>query len=144
MGVQGTLEYFSNLISSLKKKKKKKQTQTVALKIRMDCEGCARKVKHVLSRVKGTVHILLSFTPIYYHLHGSGTVSVMLYISFSLKSHIATSQIPYLICFTVGKFKIWNRSKVGGRGLEAAESNGEWICRGKESAEGCSVNKEEG
>ncbi|OIV96702.1 hypothetical protein TanjilG_09244 [Lupinus angustifolius] len=53
MGVQGTLEYFSNLLSRVKKKKKKKQIQTVALKIRMDCEGCARKVKHVLSNVKG-------------------------------------------------------------------------------------------
>lgn len=52
MGVEGTLEYLSDLLSS--KKKKKKQTQTVALKIRMDCEGCARKVKHVLSGVKGT------------------------------------------------------------------------------------------
>ncbi|MED6131380.1 Heavy metal-associated isoprenylated plant protein 24 [Stylosanthes scabra] len=52
MGVQGTLDYFSTLLSSTKKKKKK-QTQTVALKIRMDCEGCARKVKHVLSGVKG-------------------------------------------------------------------------------------------
>ncbi|KAI4307352.1 hypothetical protein L6164_030552 [Bauhinia variegata] len=53
MGIEGTLEYFSHLLSSAKKKKKKKQTQTVALKIRMDCEGCARKVKHVLSGVKG-------------------------------------------------------------------------------------------
>ncbi|KAL2339864.1 hypothetical protein Fmac_007804 [Flemingia macrophylla] len=52
MGLQGTMEYFSDLLSSTKKKKKK-QTQTVALKIRMDCEGCARKVKHVLSGVKG-------------------------------------------------------------------------------------------
>ena len=52
MGVEGTMEYLSNLLSSAKKKKKK-QTQTVALKIRMDCEGCARKVKHVLSGVKG-------------------------------------------------------------------------------------------
>lgn len=52
MGVQGTLEYFSDLLSSTKKKKRK-QVQTVALKIRMDCEGCARKVKHVLSGVKG-------------------------------------------------------------------------------------------
>ncbi|XP_057440086.1 heavy metal-associated isoprenylated plant protein 24 [Lotus japonicus] len=52
MGVQGTLEYLSDLLKSTKKKKKK-QTQTVALKIRMDCEGCARKVKHVLSGVKG-------------------------------------------------------------------------------------------
>ncbi|KAI9097497.1 hypothetical protein K1719_025268 [Acacia pycnantha] len=46
MGVEGTLEYLSDLLSSVKKKKNK-PTQTVALKIRMDCEGCARKVKHV-------------------------------------------------------------------------------------------------
>lgn len=55
MGVQGTLEYLSDLLSSVKSKKKKKQIQTVAVKIRMDCEGCARKVKKVLSGVKGTV-----------------------------------------------------------------------------------------
>ncbi|POO04056.1 Heavy metal-associated domain containing protein [Trema orientale] len=53
MGVEGTLEYLSDLLSSAKKKKKKKQIQTVSLKIRMDCEGCARKVKSVLSGVKG-------------------------------------------------------------------------------------------
>ncbi|KAK8623559.1 hypothetical protein V6N13_118442 [Hibiscus sabdariffa] len=53
MGVGGTLEYVSDLLSSMKKKKKKKQIQTVAIKIRMDCEGCARKVKKVLSGVKG-------------------------------------------------------------------------------------------
>lgn len=52
MGISGTMEYLSDLISSAKKKKKK-QTQTVALKVRMDCEGCARKVKKVLSGVKG-------------------------------------------------------------------------------------------
>lgn len=68
MGVQGTMEYFSNLLSSTKKKKKK-QTQTVALKIRMDCEGCARKVKHVLSGVKGTFLLLLLLYS--YHLHGA-------------------------------------------------------------------------
>ncbi|KAK9930601.1 hypothetical protein M0R45_027635 [Rubus argutus] len=52
MGVQGTLEYLSDLLSSVKSKKKKKQIQTVAVKIRMDCEGCARKVKKVLLRCK--------------------------------------------------------------------------------------------
>ncbi|KAF3445762.1 hypothetical protein FNV43_RR10939 [Rhamnella rubrinervis] len=53
MGISGTVEYLSDLLSSIKKGKKKKQTQTVALKIRMDCEGCARKVKKVLFGVKG-------------------------------------------------------------------------------------------
>lgn len=54
MGVEGTLEYFSGLLSSARKgKKKKKQIQTVALKVRMDCEGCVQKVKKVVSGVKG-------------------------------------------------------------------------------------------
>ncbi|GAA0161502.1 hypothetical protein LIER_17801 [Lithospermum erythrorhizon] len=52
MGVAGTLDFLSDLMSS-KKGKKKKQINTVAVKIRMDCEGCARKVKKVLSGVKG-------------------------------------------------------------------------------------------
>ncbi|KAK1554932.1 hypothetical protein Q3G72_019358 [Acer saccharum] len=53
MGVGGTLEYISDVLRSVKKRKKKKQIQTVSLKIRMDCKGCARKVKSVLSSVKG-------------------------------------------------------------------------------------------
>ncbi|KAI9201077.1 hypothetical protein LWI28_017680 [Acer negundo] len=53
MGVGGTLEYISDVLRSVKKRKKKKPIQTVSLKIRMDCEGCARKVKSVLSSVKG-------------------------------------------------------------------------------------------
>lgn len=46
------MEYLSELLSS-SKKKKKKQLNTVAVKIRMDCEGCALKVKKALSGVKG-------------------------------------------------------------------------------------------
>ncbi|KAL1561537.1 Heavy metal-associated isoprenylated plant protein 24 [Salvia divinorum] len=52
MGVSGTMEYLSDLLSSTKKKKKK-QLNTVAVKIRMDCDGCALKVKKALSGVKG-------------------------------------------------------------------------------------------
>ncbi|CDP21674.1 unnamed protein product [Coffea canephora] len=52
MGVAGTLEYLADLISS-RTAKKKKITNTVALKVRMDCEGCARKVKKALKGVKG-------------------------------------------------------------------------------------------
>ncbi|KAH6760189.1 Heavy metal transport/detoxification superfamily protein [Perilla frutescens var. hirtella] len=39
MGVSGTLEYISELMSSGHKHKKKKQFQTVNLKVRMDCDG---------------------------------------------------------------------------------------------------------
>ena len=49
MGVGGTLEYFSDLMSSGHKHKKKKQLQTVELKVRMDCDGCELKVKKALS-----------------------------------------------------------------------------------------------
>ncbi|KAL3733234.1 hypothetical protein ACJRO7_022719 [Eucalyptus globulus] len=53
MGVEGTIAYFSNLLRDVGPRKRKKQLQTVALKVRMDCEGCARKMKSVLSGVKG-------------------------------------------------------------------------------------------
>ncbi|KAE9457435.1 hypothetical protein C3L33_10662, partial [Rhododendron williamsianum] len=53
MGVTGTLDYFSDLLSSTKKGKKKKQLQTVSVKVRMDCEGCQLKVKNALSSLKG-------------------------------------------------------------------------------------------
>lgn len=53
MGVAGTLDYLSDLLSNSKKGKKKKQFRTVSLKIRMDCEGCERKVKNTLSSLKG-------------------------------------------------------------------------------------------
>ncbi|KAJ7005484.1 heavy metal-associated isoprenylated plant protein 24-like [Populus alba x Populus x berolinensis] len=59
MGVAGTLEYFSDLLSNVKRRKKKKQMQTVALKVRMDCEGCERKVKSVLSGVKGVKSVVV-------------------------------------------------------------------------------------
>lgn len=57
MGVEGTFDYISDLLRGLKRRKKK-QTQTVALKVRMDCEGCARKMKHVLSNVKGICDLI--------------------------------------------------------------------------------------
>ena len=54
MGVSGTLEYISEMMSSSHKhKKKKKQFQTVNLKVRMDCDGCELKVKNALSSLSG-------------------------------------------------------------------------------------------
>ncbi|KAL6574213.1 hypothetical protein OROHE_001117 [Orobanche hederae] len=47
------MDYLSDLISSTRKKKKKQQLNTVSLKVRMDCEGCGRKIKNVLSALKG-------------------------------------------------------------------------------------------
>ncbi|KAK4485956.1 hypothetical protein RD792_008608 [Penstemon davidsonii] len=53
MGVSGTLEYISDLMSSTHKHKKRKQLQTVNLKVRMDCDGCELKVKNTLSSLSG-------------------------------------------------------------------------------------------
>ncbi|KAA8546850.1 hypothetical protein F0562_003279 [Nyssa sinensis] len=53
MGVGGTLEYLSELMSSGHKHNKRKQLQTVDLKVRMDCDGCELKVKKVLSSLSG-------------------------------------------------------------------------------------------
>lgn len=70
MGVGGTLDYLSDLMSSGHQhlKKKKKQLQTVELKVRMDCDGCELKVKKTLSSLSGKVtffstfhHLSLSF-----------------------------------------------------------------------------------
>nr|XP_043608655.1 heavy metal-associated isoprenylated plant protein 23 [Erigeron canadensis] len=55
MGISGTLEYISDLMSHSHKhkNKKRKQLQTVNLKVRMDCDGCERKVKKALSSLSG-------------------------------------------------------------------------------------------
>ncbi|KAI3441119.1 Peptidase A1 domain-containing protein [Psidium guajava] len=53
MGVAGTLEYLSDLMSSGHSHKKRKQLQTVELKVRMDCDGCELKVKKALSSLDG-------------------------------------------------------------------------------------------
>ncbi|PIN26742.1 Copper chaperone [Handroanthus impetiginosus] len=60
MGVSGTLEYISELMSSAHKhKKKKKQSQTVNLKVRMDCDGCELKVKKTLSSLSGVKSVVI-------------------------------------------------------------------------------------
>ncbi|KAF6175719.1 hypothetical protein GIB67_022721 [Kingdonia uniflora] len=53
MGIEGTMEYFSGLLSNGHKHKKKKQLRTVELKVRMDCDGCELKVKNALSSMSG-------------------------------------------------------------------------------------------
>lgn len=59
MGVAGTLEYLSDLMSSSGHKyKKKKQLHTVELKVRMDCDGCELKVKKALASLSGICFFL--------------------------------------------------------------------------------------
>eukprot|EP01018_Ginkgo_biloba_P037960 Gb_20920 [translate_table: standard] len=49
----GALEYVSDLLSGSNKLKKRKQMQTVEVKVRMDCDGCERKVKNAVSSMSG-------------------------------------------------------------------------------------------
>ncbi|KAG1361967.1 heavy metal-associated isoprenylated plant protein 27 [Cocos nucifera] len=51
----GVLDYVSELCSLPKDQRKlrKKQFQTVEMKVRIDCEGCERKVRKALEEIKG-------------------------------------------------------------------------------------------
>ncbi|KAE8707294.1 Heavy metal-associated isoprenylated plant protein 26 [Hibiscus syriacus] len=54
----GALDSLSDYISDLitvhrKKKKKRKVMQTVEIKVKMDCDGCERRVKNAVSSMKG-------------------------------------------------------------------------------------------
>ncbi|XVE74726.1 hypothetical protein DITRI_Ditri12bG0040800 [Diplodiscus trichospermus] len=54
----GALDSLSDYISDLitvhsKRKKKRKVMQTVEIKVKMDCDGCERRVKHAVSSMKG-------------------------------------------------------------------------------------------
>ncbi|XP_058090790.1 heavy metal-associated isoprenylated plant protein 26-like [Magnolia sinica] len=56
----GALDYLSDLFSfprSNSSIKKRKQLQTVEIKVRMDCEGCERKVKKAVEGMKGLTHV---------------------------------------------------------------------------------------
>lgn len=88
MGVAGTMEYLSELLSS-GKKKKKKQLNTVAVKIRMDCQGCALKVKNALSAVKGKPNsfflfnlfiftLYINLNKISYILHSRSMINIIM------------------------------------------------------------------
>ncbi|KAG9136900.1 hypothetical protein Leryth_026608 [Lithospermum erythrorhizon] len=59
----GVLDRFSNIVdfhrgdSSKLKKMRKKQLQTVEIKVKMDCEGCERKVRRSVEGMKGITQI---------------------------------------------------------------------------------------
>ncbi|KAL9464694.1 hypothetical protein AB3S75_002325 [Citrus x aurantiifolia] len=59
----GFLEYVSELCDcesrwhSHRKLKKRKQLQTVEIKIKMDCEGCERRVKKSVEGMKGVTQV---------------------------------------------------------------------------------------
>ncbi|KAL5703896.1 hypothetical protein ACHQM5_022389 [Ranunculus cassubicifolius] len=54
MGIGETILYFSDLVCITRhRRKKRKVLQTVSLKVKMDCDGCEKKVYKALSSMKG-------------------------------------------------------------------------------------------
>ncbi|WCJ33519.1 Heavy metal transport/detoxification superfamily protein [Euphorbia peplus] len=46
-------DYISDLFANAKRKRKRKPLQTVEIKVKMDCDGCERRVKNAVSHIKG-------------------------------------------------------------------------------------------
>ncbi|XP_010916340.1 heavy metal-associated isoprenylated plant protein 21 [Elaeis guineensis] len=57
----GALDYLSNFCSVTETRrslrKKRKPLQTVELKVKMDCDGCERRVKHAVTSLKGVTMV---------------------------------------------------------------------------------------
>ncbi|XP_077242324.1 heavy metal transport/detoxification superfamily protein [Tasmannia lanceolata] len=51
----GALDYLSNFctVTSTSTRSKRKPMQTVDIKVKMDCDGCERRVKNAVSSMKG-------------------------------------------------------------------------------------------
>uniref|UniRef100_A0A2K2AW86 HMA domain-containing protein n=1 Tax=Populus trichocarpa TaxID=3694 RepID=A0A2K2AW86_POPTR len=57
MGALDHLSGFFDCSSGSSKLKKRRQLQTVEVKVRIDCEGCERKVKRALEGMKGVKQV---------------------------------------------------------------------------------------
>nr|ACG29563.1 hypothetical protein [Zea mays] len=53
MGIVDVVSEFCSLPRTRRHLKKRKQFQTVEMKVRIDCEGCERKVKKAMEGMKG-------------------------------------------------------------------------------------------
>nr|GME08125.1 heavy metal-associated isoprenylated plant protein 21-like [Ipomoea batatas] len=49
----GALDYLSNFCTITTRRKKRKPMQTVEIKVKMDCDGCERRVKSAVKNMKG-------------------------------------------------------------------------------------------
>ncbi|CAN1758558.1 Heavy metal-associated isoprenylated plant protein 21 [Linum perenne] len=56
----GALDYISNMCQETSTRTKRKPMQTVEIKVKMDCDGCERRVKKAVSTMKGvkTVEVI--------------------------------------------------------------------------------------
>ncbi|KAJ4839374.1 Heavy metal-associated isoprenylated plant protein 20 [Turnera subulata] len=53
-------DYVSDLFTTATKKRKRKPMQTVDIKVKMDCDGCERRVKNAVSSIKGVKSVEVS------------------------------------------------------------------------------------
>ncbi|XP_025982778.2 heavy metal-associated isoprenylated plant protein 21 [Glycine max] len=49
----GALDYLSNFCTVTSTRTKQKAMQTTEIKVRMDCDGCERRVRNAVSSIKG-------------------------------------------------------------------------------------------
>ena len=54
MGIVDVVSEYCSLPRTRRHIKKRKQFQTVEMKVKIDCEGCERKVKKALDDMKGS------------------------------------------------------------------------------------------
>ncbi|KAH8483243.1 hypothetical protein POPTR_017G123400v4 [Populus trichocarpa] len=56
----GALDYLSNFCTVTSTRSKRKPMQTVEIKVKMDCDGCERRVKNAVTSMKGvkTVEVI--------------------------------------------------------------------------------------
>ncbi|KAM7261872.1 hypothetical protein ACFE04_020949 [Oxalis oulophora] len=50
-------DYVADIFSSAKKRRERKPMQTVEIKVKMDCDGCERRVKNAVSSMKGVTEV---------------------------------------------------------------------------------------
>nr|XP_023895148.1 heavy metal-associated isoprenylated plant protein 21 isoform X1 [Quercus suber] len=51
----GALDYLSNFCTVTSTRSKRKALQTVDIKVKMDCDGCERRVKNAVTSMKGYI-----------------------------------------------------------------------------------------
>ncbi|XP_078153332.1 heavy metal-associated isoprenylated plant protein 22-like [Carex rostrata] len=61
----GALDHLSDMCSTTETRralqiKKRKPLQTVDVKVKMDCDGCERRVKHAVSNIRGVTSVNLN------------------------------------------------------------------------------------
>ncbi|KAL3641550.1 Heavy metal-associated isoprenylated plant protein 21 [Castilleja foliolosa] len=53
----GALDYLSNFCTVTSTRSKRKPMQTVEIKVKMDCDGCERRVKNAVKNMKGVRNV---------------------------------------------------------------------------------------